>query len=119
MRHDVTRAASLIAVLALLAVSTQAQQTTTLPADKREKIEQSITAAMTRLSIPGLSVAVVVDRKLIWSNGYGLADIENYVPAKATTAYRLASISKPITAAAVMQLVDRGKLDLDAPIQKY
>ncbi len=41
------------------------------------------------------------------------------VPAKASTVYRLASISKPITATAVMQLVERGKLDLDAPIQKY
>jgi CubicO group peptidase (beta-lactamase class C family) len=60
-----------------------------------------------------------VDHKLRWSNGYGLADLENFVPAKAMTAYRLGSISKPITATAVMQLAERGKLDLDAPIQKY
>jgi CubicO group peptidase (beta-lactamase class C family) len=64
-------------------------------------------------------VAVAMQNELRWSNGYGLADIENFVPAKAHTVYRLGSISKPITAVAVMQLVERGKLDLDAPVQKY
>jgi serine beta-lactamase-like protein LACTB len=119
MGYPVRRATSLLVVLALMAVSAQAQQTASLPADKLDKIEKAISAQMSRLGIPGLSVAVVVDHKLRWSSGYGLADVENYVPAKAATAYRLGSISKPITAAAVMQLVERGKLDLDAPIQKY
>src|SRR6266480_6362522 len=97
---------SLIAILILLVASVHAQQTQGLPADKLEKIEKAITAQMSRLGIPGLSVAVVVDRKLRWSNGYGLADVENFVPSKAMTAYRLGSISKPITAAAVMQLAE-------------
>lgn len=119
MGYAIRRGASLLALLALIAVSAQAQQAAGLPADKLDKIEKAISAQMSRLGIPGLSVAVVVDHKLQWSNGYGLADVENFVPAKATTAYRLGSISKPITAAAVMQLVERGKLDLDAPIQKY
>jgi CubicO group peptidase (beta-lactamase class C family) len=119
MGYSVRRVTSLFVVLALMAVTAQTQQTAGLPADKLDKIEKAISAQMSRLGIPGLSVAVVVDHKLRWSNGYGLADVENYVPAKATTAYRLGSISKPITAAAVMQLVERGKLDLDAPIQKY
>ena len=57
----------------------------TLPADKIEKIEKEITAVMSQQNIPGLSVAVVTDQKLRWSNGYGLADLENYVPAKAAT----------------------------------
>lgn len=119
MGYSIRRFASLLALLALMTVAAHAQQPAGLPADKLDKIEKAISAQMSRLGIPGLSVAVVVDHKLRWSNGYGLADVENYVPAKATTAYRLGSISKPITAAAVMQLVERGKLDLDAPIQKY
>jgi len=119
MGYAIRRGASLLALLALVTVSAQAQQAAGLPADKLDKIEKAITAQMSRSGIPGLSVAVVVDHTLRWSNGYGLADVENFVPAKATTAYRLGSISKPITAAAVMQLVERGKLDLDAPIQKY
>ena len=51
--------------------------------------------------------------------GYGLADVENSVPAKAETAYRLASVTKPMTAVTVLRLAEQGKLDLDAPIQRY
>ena len=90
-----------------------------IPAEKVKQIEALISAEMARLKIPGLSVAVVTDRQVRWSKGYGLADVENEVPAKAATVYRLASVSKPITAVAVMQLAERGKIDLDAPVQKY
>lgn len=91
----------------------------TLPATKIGKIEAEITAWMTQNKAPALSVAIVTDNQISWSKGYGLADVENSVPAKADTAYRLASIAKSITAVAVMQLVERGKLDLNAPINKY
>jgi serine beta-lactamase-like protein LACTB len=74
---------------------------------------------MTRLGIPGLSAAVVTERRLRWSSAFGTADLENFVPAKAVTVYRLASVTKPITATAVLQLVEAGKVDLDAPIQRY
>ena len=74
---------------------------------------------MSKENIPGLSIAIAQEGKLIWSNGYGIADLENFVPAKATTAYRSASVGKPITAIAVMQLVEKQKLDLDAPVWKY
>ena len=119
MRYRTLRTAWLIVLVASVCGAAHAQQSAGLPADKREKIETAISAQMAKLGIPGLSVAVVVDHKLRWSAGYGLADVENFVPAKALTAYRLGSISKPITAAAVMELAERGKLDLDAPIQKY
>src|SRR5687768_15668376 len=74
---------------------------------------------MARLGIPGLTAALVLKGELVWSGGFGTADIENQLPARPETVYRLASVSKPITAAAVLQLAERGKLDLDAPIQKY
>lgn len=110
----------LIAPILLLLIAAHAvAQSANLAAEKRAKIETAISTAMSQAGIPGLSVAIVVDGKLSWSNGYGLADVENFVPAKASTSYRLASISKTITAVAVMQLVERGKLDLDAPVQKY
>lgn len=115
-RHSILRSAF---VVLLAMVTATAQTGATLPSDKIEKIEKAITAAMSRQNIPGLSVAVVTDQKLRWSNGYGLADLENYIPAKSVTVYRLGSISKSITAIAVMQLAESGKLDLDAPIQKY
>jgi len=83
------------------------------------EIQAAIRAEMSRQGIPGLSAAVALDRRVQWAEGFGKADLENSVPAKPSTVYRLASISKPITAVAVMQLVEQGKLDLDAPVQKY
>jgi len=55
----------------------------TLPAAKVEKIEAAITAWMTQNKAPALSVAIVTDNQIRWSKGYGLADIENSVSAKA------------------------------------
>jgi serine beta-lactamase-like protein LACTB, mitochondrial len=69
--------------------------------------------------VPGLSVAVIDHGRVILARGYGLADVENNVPASADTVYRIASLSKPITATAAMKLVEAGRLDLDAPVQKY
>ena len=90
-----------------------------LPSSKQAEIEKLITQEMSRQSIPGLSVAVGVGGEMSWSNGYGFSDLENFVPAKAATVYRLGSISKPITAVAVLQLFEAGKIDLDAPLQRY
>ena len=82
-------------------------------------VKKEIQTAMKKQGIPGLSVAIVIDNKIDYTGGFGFSDIENRVRAKPETIYRLASISKPITAIAVMQLVDAGKIDLDAPVQKY
>ena len=96
-----------------------AQGPSAFPADKTAKIEAAITTVMSRQNIPGLSIAIVTDNQLRWQGGYGMADVENFVPAKALTVYRIASTSKPLTAVAAMQLAEKGKLDLDAPVQKY
>jgi len=69
--------------------------------------------------VPGIAVAVVLHGDPAWSKGYGLADLENAVPVSSHTLFRLGSVSKPITGTAAMQLWERGKLDLDAPIQRY
>ena len=90
------------------------------PAAERGDIFAAIVAeARDAAGSPGLSAAVALDGELIWSGASGLADIENGVPATAVSVYRIASISKPVAAAAVMQLVAQGALDLDAPIQEY
>ena len=68
---------------------------------------------------PGISAAVVQDGEFVWSAGFGMADLENSVPATSQTLYRIGSISKSITATAAMELWERGKLDLDSPVQKY
>ncbi len=74
---------------------------------------------MAERKVPGLTVAVAVGRRLVWTKGFGLADVENAVPATSETMYRLASLSKPMTATAAMQLAERGKIDLDANVRRY
>jgi len=68
--------------------------------------------------VPGLSVGFLRDG-VVWVEGFGYSDLENSVPAKPESAYRLASITKTITAMAILQLVERGKIDLDAEVQTY
>ena len=69
--------------------------------------------------VPGFNVAVAVDGKIIYSEAFGYADLEQRVPAWQITKFRIGSVSKPLTSAALMKLVEQGKIDLDAPIQKY
>jgi CubicO group peptidase (beta-lactamase class C family)/tetratricopeptide (TPR) repeat protein len=66
----------------------------------------------------GLTIGFMKD-DFEWAKGYGYADLENMSPARAESAYRLASVTKPMTALAVLQLVDKGKIDLDAEVQTY
>jgi serine beta-lactamase-like protein LACTB len=68
---------------------------------------------------PGMSAAVVVKGRIVFSSGRGFADLENLVPATAVTVYDIGSISKVLTATAVMQLVEQGMVRLEDPIQKY
>jgi serine beta-lactamase-like protein LACTB len=68
---------------------------------------------------PGISVAVVVPGHAAFARGYGEADVATHRAATPETLFRLASVSKPLTATGAMQLVQAGKLDLDAPVQEY
>src|SRR5204863_424859 len=69
--------------------------------------------------IPGLSVAVVQDQKLVWAAGSGFADIEARTPATEHTTYRIASLTKTFASTLAQRQVERGKLDLDAPMSRY
>ena len=84
-----------------------------------KKARAAILDSMSRHHIPGAAIAVSVNDTVVWSEGFGYADLEQRVPATPSTKFRIGSISKSLTAAAVAQLVENGKLDLDAPIQKY
>ncbi len=103
----------------LLAASCAVAQTGKFPTEKQAKIGTAIGKFMAAGKVPGVSAAVVQNGEFVWSAGFGMADLENSVPATSKTLYRLGSISKPITATAAMELWERGKLDLDAPVQKY
>src|SRR5438477_2614874 len=69
--------------------------------------------------IPALSIAIVDDQQIVWAQGFGLSDPKAKIPASAETVYRIGSVSKLFTDIAIMQLVERGELNLDAPIADY
>lgn len=85
---------------------------------KGDKLK-SITEAMKEVCIPGISIAVINDFEIVMTKGYGVGDIELELPVNKNTIFQAASISKPLTALAVMKLVQDGKLDLDEDINTY
>src|SRR5262245_58179237 len=93
------------------------------PAKDYRVVAERLTAFIERevraKKLPALSIALVNDRRIVWARGFGFADPKAKVPATAETIYRVGSVSKLFTDLAVMQLVERGVLDLDAPITKH
>ena len=87
-------------------------------AERLRAFEEFVGAGMKRDRIPGMTVGFFKD-DYTWVKGFGYADLENRTPAIAESAYRLASITKSMTGEAIVQLAEKGKLDLDAEIQKY
>jgi CubicO group peptidase (beta-lactamase class C family) len=82
-------------------------------------METRVAEALGRWPAAGLAVAVVRDGSLVWFRGHGVADVVAGTPVDEDTAFRIASISKTITAVAVMQLWEQGLVDLDAPADDY
>ena len=78
-----------------------------------------MTAFLTEHQAPGGSLAVARRGKLVYARGFGLADAGRKRPVRADSLFRVASVSKPLTAVAVLQLVGRGRVNLDDPVLKY
>jgi CubicO group peptidase (beta-lactamase class C family) len=74
---------------------------------------------MIRTDVPGMSAAVGVDEEVVWTSAIGFADLEHRVPVHEETLFRIGSVSKPLTAAALALLVQEGMVDLDVPVQTY
>jgi CubicO group peptidase (beta-lactamase class C family) len=84
-----------------------------------DKVDEYIKAEMQKQRIPGLSLAVIKDGRIILAKGYGLANVEHQVPVKPETIFQSGSVGKQFTATAVMILVEEGKIVLDESISKY
>ena len=83
------------------------------------RLEQTIPHLMTEADIPGLSIAVIRDSKVMWTRGFGVSNAETKARVNDNTVFEAASLTKPVFAYAVLKLVDNGKLDLDTPLVKY
>src|SRR5262245_50799821 len=95
-----------------------AQQVPDKYAEKLRIFEEYVRKQMEKDKIPGLTIGFYKD-DYEWVKGFGYADLENKVPAKPESAYRLASITKPFVSVAILQLVEKGKIKLDEEIQTY
>ncbi len=103
---------TIFAVLVCFGVSAFGQSQTA-------KVDAFVREKMAANHIPGLSLAVVRDGKIVLAKGYGTANLELSAPASEKTAFAIYSITKTFTAVATMMLVEEGKVSLDDPISKY
>lgn len=83
-----------------------------------ERIDAFVSQQMQRHGLPGMALALVDGDQVIFMKGYGKAD-QTGRPITPQTSFLLASVSKPITASAIMQMIETGKVELDAPVQRY
>lgn len=102
----------------VLALLLSAAPAAALPADFKAKADQLLADAYAANG-PGAAVIVTENGKTIYASGRGLADVERKVPITPATHFRLGSITKQFTAAAVLRLAEQGKLSLDDPLSKF
>jgi CubicO group peptidase (beta-lactamase class C family) len=84
-----------------------------------DRVDDYVREQMRLRHVPGLALAVVRDGRVIKESGYGLASVELEVRVSSSTVFEIGSISKQITAAAVMMLVEEGKVSLNDPVSTY
>ncbi|MFL5476526.1 MAG: serine hydrolase [Gemmatimonadales bacterium] len=114
---------ALAAILAGLLPRAAAAQAIVEPEPRSQEVARALTGVIEQQradhKIPAVSVALVDGSRVVWARGFGWADSAAGVPATAATVYRVGSVSKLFTDIALMQLVERGKLSLDAPVARY
>jgi CubicO group peptidase (beta-lactamase class C family)/D-alanyl-D-alanine dipeptidase len=87
--------------------------------DVVETLRPFIQQQMAEKELPALSIAIIDEQQIVWAQGFGMADPKSKTPASADTVYRIGSVSKLFTDIAIMQLVERGELNLEAPVTDY
>lgn len=106
-----------LVLVLLLAAPAPAQSP---PYARAAAADRAAAAEIEKQGLVGTAVVVIDGGAIAWSKGYGYADREKQVPVDpAATQFRWASVSKPVTAVAALQLVERGLLDLDADVRRY
>src|SRR3954469_10818900 len=113
------RTAVVAAVVACGMVSGAAAQSGGGAAFPTDAVNRFVESELARQRIPAISVAVLRGDSVVLSRGYGFANIELRVPASDSTIYQSGSVGKQFTSAAVMQLVNEGRIKLEDPITKY
>ena len=84
-----------------------------------ERLERIIQHEMAAKELPAFSISLVDGQEIVWAKGFGKADPDKNIPATAETIYRIGSVSKLFTDIGIMQLVEKGEINLDAPVTDY
>lgn len=87
--------------------------------EKEQQIEKYVKTIMEDYQIPGLAIAIVKDNQISITKAFGVKNLDTKEPITAASIFHMASVSKPFSATAVMQLVEKGKMNLDDPLIKY
>src|SRR6202166_1851093 len=122
LARNVVACAFVALVLSVACNRTMAQSATAVRKDYTDVVEMLrpfIQQQMAEKELPALSIAIIDDQQIVWAEGFGMADPKSKIPATADTVYRIGSVSKLFTDIAIMQLVERGELNLDAPVTDY
>ena len=108
-----------VGILMALGLSLISAPRTTAEQDLDGRVDALVGAEMREQRIPGLALAVLRDGKVVRAQGYGMANVELGVAVKPETIFQTGSVGKQFTAAAVMMLVEEGKVGLDDKLSKY
>ncbi len=111
--------ASLRLVVILLCLRFELFAMPSLVAHTLEEFDQLMDSLRQHSHVPAVSVAIAANDRVVWSKGYGIADLETNRPATPDTTYHLASLTKLFSSAILLQLVHEGKFSLEDPIEKY
>lgn len=84
-----------------------------------DDLDGRVPQLMEHYDIPGVSMALIHDGEVVWSAAYGMASSEQHREMSVDAVFRAESLSKPVTAWGIMRLVEQGKIDLDAPVERY
>jgi len=108
-----------IALLTAGCGDTPSEPVTVPPTEGLQGFEGQIDSIRVELQIPGMAAAIAQGDQIVWSRGFGLADVERGRPATDTTSFYVASVTKPIAAIVLLQFVEQGVVNLDDPISKF
>src|ERR1041385_1719794 len=81
-------------------------------------LDKNVPELLSQYRVPGAGIALIEHGRVVWTRGYGFADVEKRQPVTDRTVFQVASISKSVTAWGVMKLVEDGRVDLDAPVDR-
>lgn len=114
---------TILIIVGLFTHTITAQEAKALQTEDQQRIKEKADSLLQQYvelgDVVGMSAGVYFQGEAVWTGGAGYRDQEKQLPATKDMLHRIASITKPMTAIAIMQLVEKGKIDLDVPIQTY